>query len=285
VKGDYNPVGDRYARDDTQDVIIWSGHFIGGLPVSEPASFYRGRRNCSRMDVNLPDMAIEVERIRGLCFDVDGTLSDTDDMFVRRLVDWLMPVRYLFPGKDPHRFARHLVMETETPGNMVLGLFDWLGIDDELYRFGDFIYRLGLGSSPQPFLIISGIKQMLEHLCQHYPLSIVSARGERNTMRFLDQYQLTGYFTCIATAHTCNHTKPFPDPVLWATRQMAVPPEECLMIGDTVVDIKAGRAAGTQTVGVLCGFGQQEELQLAGADLIISETPSIIEYLLKDRLV
>jgi len=126
---------------------------------------------------------------------------------------------------------------------------------------------------------------MLEQLYLRYPLSIVSARGQRNTMRFLEQYQLTGYFTCIATGHTCKHTKPFPDPVLWAARQMAVPPEECLMIGDTVVDIKAGKAAGAQTVGVLCGFGQEEELQLAGADLIVSETPSITEYLLKDRLV
>lgn len=226
-------------------------------------------------------MPIDTGRIHALCFDVDGTLSDTDDMFVRRLVHWLMPMRCIFPRKDPHNFARHLVMQTETPGNMVLGLFDRLGIDDELYRFGDFIYRLGLGRSPQPFQIISGVKQMLEGLYLRYPLSIVSARGHRNTMRFLEQYQLTGYFTCIATGHTCNHTKPFPDPIFWAANEMAVPPEECLMIGDTVVDIKAGKAAGAQTVGVLCGFGKVDELQMAGADLIISETPSIVEYLPK----
>lgn len=226
-------------------------------------------------------MTIDVHRIHGLCFDIDGTLSDTDDMFVRRLVQWLSPVKFLFSGKDHHRFARRLVMDTETPGNMILGLFDKLGIDDELYRFGDFIYRLGLGSSPQPFHIISGIKQMLELLSQHYPLSIISARGQRNSLRFLEQYQLTDYFTCIATAHTCNHTKPYPDPVLWAARQMTVSPANCLMIGDTVVDIKAGKAAGAQTVGVLCGFGQVDELQSAGADLIISTTPSIIDYLLQ----
>jgi len=224
-------------------------------------------------------MAIEVERIHGLCFDVDGTLSDTDDMFVRRLVHWLTPVKFLFPGKDPHIFARRLVMKTETPGNIVLGMFDRLGIDDELYRLGDHIYRLGLGRSSQPFHIISGVQKMLEVLSHRYLLSIVSARGNRSTMRFLEQYQLMGYFTCIVTGQTCEHTKPFPDPVLWAARQMSLPPEECLMIGDTIVDIKAGKAAGAQTVGVLCGFGQVNELQLAGADLIISETPSIMEYL------
>jgi phosphoglycolate phosphatase-like HAD superfamily hydrolase len=225
-------------------------------------------------------MPFESERIHGVCFDVDGTLSDTDDMFVRRLVHWLTPLKFLFAHHDPHPFARRLVMATETPGNMVFGLSDRLGIDDEISRFGDFIYRQGLGSSPQPFLLIAGIQHMLAQLSNHFPLSIVSARGRRSTLRFLEQFQLTGYFSCIATAHTCEHTKPFPDPVLWAAQQMGVPPENCLMIGDTVVDIKAGKAAGAQTVGVLCGFGLENELNLAGADLILPETSLITNILL-----
>lgn len=225
-------------------------------------------------------MALEFEAVRALCFDVDGTLSDTDDMFVRRCVHWLTPLKFLFAQHDPRPFARRLVMATETPGNRVLGLTDRLGIDAEISRFGDFIYRQGLGSAPQPFLLIAGIQLMLEKLSKRYPLSIVSARGRRNTMRFLEQFDLTGYFTCIATAHSCAHTKPFPDPILWAAGQMGVLPQNCLMIGDTVVDIKAGRAAGAQTVGVLCGFGYQNELQKAGADLILPETSLLTAILL-----
>ena len=41
------------------------------------------------------------------------------------------------------------------------------------------------------------------------------------------------------------------------------------MVGDTVVDIQAGKAAGAQTVGVLCGFGTQRELERAGADSLV----------------
>jgi phosphoglycolate phosphatase-like HAD superfamily hydrolase len=225
-------------------------------------------------------MSFDPKRIHGLCFDVDGTLSDTDDMFVRRLVHWLTPLKFLFANQDPRPFARRLVMATETPGNMVFGLSDRLGIDDGISSIGDFIYRQGLGGSPQPFLLIPGIQHMLQQLSNHYPLSVVSARGRRNTLRFLEQFQLTGYFTCIATAHTCEHTKPFPDPVLWAAKQMDLLPDNCLMIGDTVVDIKAGKAAGAQTVGVLCGFGQEDELNLAGADLILPETSLITDILL-----
>jgi phosphoglycolate phosphatase-like HAD superfamily hydrolase len=60
----------------------------------------------------------------------------------------------------------------------------------------------------------------------------------------------------------------------------AVKPEECLMIGDTTVDIYAGRAAGAQTVGVLCGFGEEKELRRAGADLILPTTTELERYLL-----
>ena len=52
------------------------------------------------------------------------------------------------------------------------------------------------------------------------------------------------------------------------------------MIGDTTVDIRAGRAAGAQTVGVLCGFGHEKELRRAGADLILAQTAQLTETLI-----
>jgi phosphoglycolate phosphatase-like HAD superfamily hydrolase len=226
-------------------------------------------------------MAFDPSRVRGLCFDLDGTLSDTDDMFVHRLVHWLNPFRFLFPGKHPQPFARKVVMATETPGNFLFGLADRLGVDRGISDIGDIIYRMGLGRSADPFELIQGVQEMLEKLQAHYQLSIVSARGQRNAYRFLEQFGLTSFFVCVATAHTCKHTKPYPDPVVWAARQMGLSPDVCVMIGDTVVDIKAGKAAGAQTVGVLCGFGHENELRLAGANLILTETPSLSDVLLK----
>ena len=42
-------------------------------------------------------------------------------------------------------------------------------------------------------------------------------------------------------------------------------------------DIRAGKAAGSQTVGVLCGFGTERELRKAGADLILRNTGELLE--------
>jgi phosphoglycolate phosphatase-like HAD superfamily hydrolase len=226
-------------------------------------------------------MPVDVSRIRALCFDVDGTLSDTDDQFVQKLTRWLTPFRFLFPNKDPRPFARKFVMATETPGNFLYGIPDRLGIDDEIAALGDFIYRLGLGKDPKPFLLIPGVKEALTKLQPHYQMSVVSARGGRSTQVFLDQFELMPFFVSVATAQTCKHTKPYPDPILWAAEQMGIDPQECLMIGDTTVDILAARAAGAQSVGVLCGFGHEDELLNASTDLILQSTALLPGILLE----
>jgi phosphoglycolate phosphatase len=51
------------------------------------------------------------------------------------------------------------------------------------------------------------------------------------------------------------------------------------MIGDTTVDMRAGKSAGAQTVGVLCGFGEEEELLRMGADLILPSPRELLQVL------
>jgi phosphoglycolate phosphatase-like HAD superfamily hydrolase len=221
---------------------------------------------------------LDVRRIRALCFDVDGTLRDTDDQFAARLAGWLRPLRWALPGGDAARAARRLVMFTESPATFLYRLPDWLGIDRPLNAAAGVLsaaLRGGRPSAPD-FLLIPGVDRLLAELRLRYPLAVVSARGEASTLAFLEHYGLRGCFTAIATAHTCRHTKPYPDPVIWAARQMGVEPAECLMIGDTTVDIRAGRSAGAQTAGVLCGFGERAELARAGADVIMPATPDLL---------
>ena len=223
-------------------------------------------------------MPLQTSRIRAICFDVDGTLSDTDDVMQHRLAGLLNPFHFLFPKHDPLVVARRLVMALEAPSNFFIGIPDLFGFDKWLFAAFDWWARHD-HNKPRKFQIIPGVKDMLEQLSERYPLAVVSARDERTTRLFLEQFNLLPYFKCIAVAQTCRHTKPFPDPVLWAAGQMGVPPENCLMVGDTTVDIRAGRAAGTQTVGVLCGFGEEPELRKHQADLVLVTTPELIHVL------
>lgn len=229
-------------------------------------------------------MSLDLARIHALCFDLDGTLCDTDDQLVRQLVYLLKPLWFLFPEHNTELYARRIVMSLDNPGNFVKGLTDNWHIDGPLARLGD--HLSGSLRKPcdqpktKPPLIVPGVREMLATLNRHYPLAIVSARGQRTTQIFLDCHELKPFFQVIVTGQTCEHTKPHPDPIFWAAERMKVPAEQCLMIGDTTVDIRAGRAAGCQTVGVLCGFGQEDELTRAGADLILPTTAALTDFLL-----
>jgi len=223
-------------------------------------------------------MSLDLQRIRALCFDVDGTLSDTDDVYTQKVARYLP--RFLF--KDPEGAARRVVMWIESPGNSLIGLPDIIGLDDELLGLWEWLNR----KRPRPmkhFMMVPGIKEMLERLHGKYPMAVVSARDDTSTRAFLEQFELTGYFDEIVTAITAEHTKPYPDPILYAAEKMGVAPGSCLMIGDTTVDIRAGKAAGTQTVGVLCGFGERKELERHGTNLILESTAELADILLQDK--
>ncbi len=213
-------------------------------------------------------------RIKALCFDVDGTLSDTDDLYALKISAFLP--RFLF--KDPARAARRFVMWIEAPGNALLGLADTLGIDDEMTGFIDWLSRRRKRARAR-FMLIPGVDETLRQLHGRYPMAVVSARDEKGTMAFLEQFDLVKYFDVIVTGPSAEHTKPYPDPILLAARKMNVAPEACLMIGDTTVDVRAGKSAGAQTVGVLCGFGEEAELKRIGADLILQDTTTLCDVL------
>ena len=215
-------------------------------------------------------MTLDVSRIKALCFDVDGTLSDTDDYYAHKIVRFFPP--FLFG--DPAHAARRLVMWVESPGNALLGFADRIGIDDEMVVFIDWLNR-HRKSPLKKYLIVPGVEEMLKQIEGHYPMSVVSARDEKSTMRFLTQFDLCKYFEVIVTGLSAPHTKPYPDPIFLAAKKMGVSPHECLMIGDTTVDMRAGKAAGAQTVGVLCGFGEEPELRQLGADLILKSTADL----------
>jgi HAD superfamily hydrolase (TIGR01549 family) len=223
-------------------------------------------------------MTLDITRIKALCFDVDGTLSDTDDVYTHKVARFFP--RFLF--KDPDHTARRFVMWVEAPGNALLGLTDTIGLDDEIIALIDWLSRHQKRSS-KTFQLIPGVDEMLRQLKGRYPMSVVSARDEKGTMHFLEQFHLTKYFDAVITGQSAAHTKPYPDPILLAAQRMRVQAGECLMIGDTTVDMRAGKSAGAQTLGVLCGFGEEPELRQKGADMILKTTSELTGLLLNKK--
>jgi N-acetyl-D-muramate 6-phosphate phosphatase len=222
-------------------------------------------------------MPLDRSRIQALCFDIDGTLRDTDDQWVESVAGYLRPLQRLLPQNNPHLLARWLVMKVEGPGNALQHLIDHMGLDQMVAPLARPL-RKNRGKKRYP--AVPGVSDMLARVQQHYPLAVISARGRQTTLAFLETQGFSPLFKIVVTGQTCRYTKPHPDPLLYAANAMGVPAANCLMVGDTRVDILTGKAAGAQTVGVLCGFGERDELLHAGADLILESTAELADHLL-----
>lgn len=220
-------------------------------------------------------MPLEPARVRAVLFDLDGTLADTDDVYLDRAAKLIGPLGVLFPGRDPRGFLRWTLTTAISPLNTLMGFPDVLHIDDELVRFSNWLADRFNQQARGHFILMSGVDATLKQLAEHYPLGLVTARPERGTWLFIEQFNLKRYFTVVAHAQTVAHTKPYPDPIYWCAEQLKLPPSACLMVGDTGVDMVCGRRAGAQAVGVLCGFGSRAELERTGADAIIAHTTDL----------
>jgi phosphoglycolate phosphatase-like HAD superfamily hydrolase len=86
-------------------------------------------------------------------------------------------------------------------------------------------------------------------------------------------------FEILVTRESTWRLKPHPAPVRHTAQCLGIPVESCVMVGDTTVDVKSARRAGAWAVAVLCGFGEREELERAGAHLILEHTSHLSSVL------
>jgi predicted PurR-regulated permease PerM/phosphoglycolate phosphatase-like HAD superfamily hydrolase len=217
--------------------------------------------------------------IDAILFDLDGTLLKTDDDAVEALSRRLWPVRGFLPKRDPARAARRIVMALEGPTNSIMSFLDRLGLDDNLFDLGDRMHQMRGLHTPLNFHPIDGVGAMLDDLSRRYRLGIVTTRSRLHAETFLSQEGLGDLIEVIVGREDTWRIKPHPSPVLHAAERLEVPVERCLMVGDTTVDILAARAAGAWSAGVLCGFGEKDELERAGADLIVKTTSDLAEWM------
>jgi phosphoglycolate phosphatase len=125
------------------------------------------------------------------------------------------------------------------------------------------------------------VKSTLNSLA-HLPKAIVTNKPFEFTQALLDGVGLSQYFSVIFGGDSLPERKPSPMMLLEAAKACGAPSSECLMIGDSRVDVEAGKAAGMKTCGFIPGFRGRTELAQAGADYMIErfgELPLLLEGL------
>ena len=84
----------------------------------------------------------------------------------------------------------------------------------------------------------------------------------------------------IVTADDVRNKKPSAEPLIQCSQKLGVPLKKCVYVGDTRVDIRAGKAAGMKTVGVLSGFDDYDALKKETPDAIIDSIAQLSEILM-----
>ena len=96
----------------------------------------------------------------------------------------------------------------------------------------------------------------------------------------LKNADISNLLEVIITADDVRNKKPAAEPLVKCCKKLGVTPDKCVYVGDTRVDIRAGKAAGMKTVGVLTGFDDYDALKNETPDAIIKSIAELSEAII-----
>lgn len=109
---------------------------------------------------------------------------------------------------------------------------------------------------------------------------VVTGSGQRNVLnRICNDYKGLVNKRLMVTSFDVQHGKPQPDPYFMGMKKVHATPEECVVVENAPLGIKAGKAAGCFTIGINTGPLPDRMLTDAGADIVVHTMKEIIELL------
>ena len=129
-----------------------------------------------------------------------------------------------------------------------------------------------------------GVKEGLEYLKgEGYKMGCVTNKAAQFTEPLLKDLAVSDYFSIIISGDTLPVKKPDPMPLLHAAKFFNVAPEQALMIGDSISDVKAARAAGFRIVCMSYGYNHGVDIREANPDGVMDSMAELPEVLGKLR--
>ena len=217
-------------------------------------------------------------KYKAILFDMDGTVLDTlNDL--NAAVNACME-HFGYPTQTINETRRYVgngsrrLLELSVPAGtqseMIDGMLAWYLP----------YYNAHANDRTSPY---EGIVQLLKSLrkagCR---LAIVSNKPDR-TVKELAEIHFHGLLeTAVGENEAAGiRRKPWPDTLLAAAKELGIPVEKCLYVGDSEVDVLTASRAGMDCASVLWGFRSRDEIAAAGGDRFFSSPPELEEYLLK----
>lgn len=218
----------------------------------------------------------ELETVRAVLFDLDGTFADTAPDLAYALNRTLA---YFGQPELPEERIRPVVSHG---GNALIRL--GFGLQPDAPEFEEkrqYLLAVYLENICRRTRLFEGMAQVLERLVEHdIDWGIVTNKPSWLTDPLMKALGIPQRKTCIVSGDTCAERKPHPMPILHACGLLGVNAGQSIYVGDAERDMEAGRAAGTATVCALFGYIQpQDDPRQWAADYYIDQATDLLPLL------
>ena len=183
-------------------------------------------------------MNIINSRYKLVIYDCDGVLLDTLEsnyIFYNSVMEYLGR-----PHLDRADIKAQRVLHTYSFHNVMEYFFAGDERRDEAWAFAKTIHYQDLA----PFMRMEeGLIETLDRLKPSVSLAVCTNRATSMEM-IIEDFGLSGYFSCVMTASQVTNPKPHPEPLLKVLDHYGIEPGEALFVGDGEVDMLSARDAG-----------------------------------------
>jgi phosphoglycolate phosphatase len=220
-----------------------------------------------------------MKRPQMILLDLDGTLIDSvpDLAFC---VDAMMERL----GRPPHGEAEVRKWVGNGVERLVrralVGQLDGDPPEEDYERAYPIFIELYRESTSRHSVLYPGVREGLYYLtAEGYPLGCVTNKAAQFTEPLLRDLGIRDAFGIVISGDSLPRQKPDPLPLLHAAEHFGVRPEDALMVGDSVSDVKAARAAGFGIVCMSYGYNHGRDIREAGPDAVMDSLVEIRDLL------
>ena len=208
-----------------------------------------------------------------ILFDLDGTLIDSTDAILSTFNHSFQELNFDFRGNDED--IKSLI------GYPLDIMYTKLGVEES--KVWDFVdayknrYRI---ISKEQTTLLENAYEAVELASKIARVSVVTTKTRAYTMPLLEHFNIAQFFEIVTGRENVQNPKPHPEPILITLEQMNYDKKlhDVWMIGDTKLDLIAANDANINSIGLLCGYGEEEELRKY-TNFIETDALNAIKYL------
>ena len=211
-------------------------------------------------------------KAKGIFLDLDGTLVDSTQAYIEAA-----RVAFKAVGQKPPEMKTVF----EIPRRLEQGLKINDLLEGDAKRFLGIYLTTYYSITETKTKLLPNVPATLEALSQKSKLALITMRHVPNQtiQKELDFFGIAKYFSHVITALDTSKPKPSPEALIRCVESLDVEMCDCIMAGDSVNDVRAGKAAGIGTVAVLSGLFECEELARENPDLILYDITELLKFI------